>query len=431
MQRKKWLYSLSELPENFVEKLLFWANEHPTFAWLEGHTLAQKYSSFDTALALGVVSELETDYHHAFQKWKHYINQTQDYLFGYLGYDLKNDVEQLTSDNFDGLGFADLYFFQPQKLFFIKGNQVEIHYHTAYEHEWLIDKQVIENQHTVGNTIPSEIHIQQRVNQAEYEQQFERIQQHLKRGDTYELNYCIEFFATDALLVPLTVYQKLQSTAQTPFSAFLKLKNKYILSASPERYLRKKGQNIISQPIKGTRKRGNTPQEDVELKMELAQNSKEIAENVMVVDLVRNDLSITASKGSVTVEELCGIYSFSTVHQMISTVSSSLNPAIHPVKAVQTTFPMASMTGVPKISTMKIIEKVEQTKRGVYSGAIGYSTPHQDFDFNVVIRSLLYNADRQYLSFSVGSAITVKSQAVQEYEECLLKVAHIKKILEN
>ncbi len=149
----------------------------------------------------------------------------------------------------------------------------------------------------------------------------------------------------------------------------------------------------------------------------------------MIVDLVRNDLSHTAAKGSVEVEELCGIYSFEQVHQMISTVFSTVDETTSPIEILRTTFPMGSMTGAPKISAMKIIEELEETKRGLYSGAVGYFTPTNDFDFNVVIRSILYNAQNKYLSFSVGSAITSQAIPEQEYEECLLKAKAMFEVL--
>jgi para-aminobenzoate synthetase component 1 len=149
----------------------------------------------------------------------------------------------------------------------------------------------------------------------------------------------------------------------------------------------------------------------------------------MIVDLVRNDLSRTATKGSVEVEELCGIYTFKQVHQMISTVVSQVENTTSAVEIIKTTFPMGSMTGAPKISAMKIIEELEETKRGLYSGAIGYFSPEGDFDFNVVIRSILYNSKNQYLSFSVGSAITSEATAEGEYEECLLKAKAMFEVL--
>ncbi len=206
-----------------------------------------------------------------------------------------------------------------------------------------------------------------------------------------------------------------------PFAVFFRNHTQYLLSASPERYIRKEGNKIISQPIKGTAKRFEDPVQDEKSKQELAQSAKERTENIMIVDLVRNDLAHTSRKGSVKVEELCEIYTFRQVHQMISTVVSEVEPTTHPITILKTTFPMGSMTGAPKISAMKLIEALEETKRGLYSGAVGYFTPNGDFDFNVIIRSILYNSHEQYLSFSVGSAITAEAAPEKEYEECLLK----------
>jgi para-aminobenzoate synthetase component 1 len=149
----------------------------------------------------------------------------------------------------------------------------------------------------------------------------------------------------------------------------------------------------------------------------------------MITDLVRNDLSRTAQKGTVKVQELCGVYSFKQVHQMISTITSKLNYKYTLIDVLKLTFPMGSMTGAPKISAMKIIEELEATKRGLYSGAIGYFSPDGDFDFNVVIRSILYNQEKKYVSFSVGSAITAMSNPESEYEECLLKAKAMHEVL--
>ena len=171
--------------------------------------------------------------------------------------------------------------------------------------------------------------------------------------------------------------------------------------------------------------------EDQKLKQKLATDIKERSENVMIVDLVRNDLAKTAIKGSVEVEELCKVYTFDQVHQMISTVISQVSDQVHPVDILKTTFPMGSMTGAPKISAMKIIETLEETKRGLYSGAVGYFTPEGDFDFNVVIRSILYNSSKKYVSYSVGGAITAKSDPLSEYEECLVKAKAMRQVLEN
>ena len=229
----------------------------------------------------------------------------------------------------------------------------------------------------------------------------------------------------------MNLFQKLYQISQAPFSCYFRIKDLYIMSASPERFLKRMGDKIISQPIKGTSKRGDNPSEDDQLKKQLYESNKERTENVMVVDLVRNDLSKTAAKSSVNVEELFGVYSFKQVHQMISTISSRIKKGIHSLDVIKGAFPMGSMTGMPKISAMELIEKYETTKRGVYSGSIGYFTPEGDFDFNVVIRSILYNSRRKYASFMVGGAITFNSDPELEYEECLLKAKALFKVLED
>jgi len=246
----------------------------------------------------------------------------------------------------------------------------------------------------------------------------------------YEANFCIEFYGENANIDPLEKFRKLNDISQPPFAVFFKNNKHFLLCASPERYLKKEGNLIVSQPIKGTAKRFPDPIEDEKSKTELASDPKERAENIMITDLVRNDLSHTAQKGSVQVAELCGIYSFMQVHQMISTVTSKLDPQYGVIDVLKTSFPMGSMTGAPKISAMKIIDLLEESKRGLYSGALGYFTPDGDFDFNVVIRSILYNQEKQYVSFSVGSAITSLSVPEKEYEECLLKAKAMREVLE-
>jgi len=217
------------------------------------------------------------------------------------------------------------------------------------------------------------------------------------------------------------LFLRLNELAKAPFSSFYKKNNQYLLCASPERFLKKQGQQLISQPIKGTIKRGNTPVEDSGLQTALQHSTKDRAENVMIVDLVRNDLTRSSQTGTIRVEELFGVYPFEQVNHMISTITSTLRENVHAVDVIRHTFPMGSMTGAPKVMSMQLIEQYEQTRRGLYSGTVGYFTPEGDFDFNVVIRSMLYNASSRYLSFQVGGAIVYDSVPEREYEECLLK----------
>lgn len=419
-------------PEHFKLQLLQWSQQFNDVVWLDSNNYQQAYSNYDTVLAVDAFTSMQTDYHDAFEQLKEYQTHVQDWIFGYLTYDLKNDVEDLSSNNFDGLGFPDLFFFQPKKLFLLKDHQVEIQYLHIVEDELHNDLETITTWNDTANEqINSAIKIKLRIHKDQYFDKVNSLLTHIHRGDIYEANFCQEFYAEDTTINPLETYLKLNSISKTPFASFVKCQDKYLLSASPERYLRKKGNQIIAQPIKGTAKRSENSMEDTQLKTALETDEKERSENIMILDLMRNDLSKTAIKGTVKVEELCKVYTFSQVHQMISTVSSKIEDATHPVDVIKSTFPMGSMTGAPKISAMKIIEALEETKRGLYSGAVGYFSPSGDFDFNVVIRSILYNQAKQYVSYSVGGAITAKSDPLKEYEECLVKAKAMREVLEN
>ena len=421
-------------PEQFKQQLLTWSQQFREVVFLDSNSHTQEYSSFDCVLAVDAFTSLKTDFQNAFDDLKQYQQTTKDWLFGYLTYDLKNDVETLKSANFDGLHFPDLFFFQPKKIFLLKGNELEIRYLLLCDDEVEEDfEEIVESQsRSVGTKGESAaaLNIEQRISKEFYIEKVNKMLSHIHVGDMYEANFCMEFFAENAVIDPLEKFQKLNEISKAPFSIFFKNHKQYLLSASPERYLKKVGETIISQPIKGTSKRSSDPIEDEKSKQFLESDSKERAENIMITDLVRNDLSHTAQKGSVEVTELCKIYSFLQVHQMISTITSKLDAQYAPVDVLRTTFPMGSMTGAPKISVMKIIENLEETKRGLYSGAVGYFTPEGDFDFNVVIRSILYNQENQYVSFSVGSAITAQSDPEKEYEECLLKAKAMHEVLQ-
>ena len=414
------IHKIIDNPIQFKQQLLVWSQSFREIVFLDSNDNEQIYSDFDLVLAVDAFTSLKTDYQNAFENLKQYQQTTADWLFGYLSYDLKNDVEPLSSNNFDGLHFPDLFFFQPRKLFLLKGNQLEIQYLNVCDDEVAIDFEAItavQYFKSASDPIP----ISQRISKENYIEKVNRMLQYIHRGDLYEANFCMEFFAINATINPLEKFLKLNDISKPPFAVFFKNNTQFLLSASPERYLKKERERLISQPIKGTAPRFLDSVKDERSKYGLALDPKERSENIMITDLVRNDLSKTAQKGSVKVAELCGIYSFLQVHQMISTITSKLDSKFNILEAIRTTFPMGSMTGAPKIAAIKIIEKLEETKRGLYSGAVGYIKPNNDFDFNVVIRSILYNQEKQYISFSVGSAITSLSDPEKEYEECLLK----------
>lgn len=427
-------YQLKNI-ENFKQNLLLWSQQFDDVVWLDSNNHKNQYSSYDAVLAVDAFTAIRTDYFDAFERLKEYQTLTNDWIFGYLTYDLKNTTERLKSENFDGLEFPDLYFFQPKKLFLFKGNQVEIKYLKMVDDEIeedlrLIDTIVISSESEKSHN-ENPVKIKLRIHKDEYFEKVTKMLAHIHRGDIYEANFCQEFYSENSEINPLETFRKLNDISKSPFASFLKFENKYLISASPERYIKKNGNTVISQPIKGTAKRSKDKKEDLKLAEELSKDPKERSENIMIVDLVRNDLSHTATKGSVEVKELCKVYSFLQVHQLISTIQSQVKENTHPIDIIKTTFPMGSMTGAPKISAMKIIEDLEETKRGLYSGSVGYFTPNGDFDFNVIIRSILYNSTKKYISYSVGGAITSKSNPLKEYEECLIKAKAMREALEN
>ncbi|OQY02198.1 MAG: hypothetical protein B6I20_07130 [Bacteroidetes bacterium 4572_117] len=435
---RKWIDFYLRDKEKFTEQLLKWGDSKDTFIVLNSNReKSPKHiqQTYDFIAAVGVYQQITDDVTDSFEKLRSFSLKTDDWLFGYLSYDLKNETEKLNSDNFDGLEFPNLHFFIPEYIFLIKDDKLDIGYLTHltcsttvapifYEIETFIPNK--------GSRHYPKIKIEKRFTEEGYMLSVNKLKKHILKGDIYEANFCQEFYSNNAIIDPLEIYGKLNTISPTPFSAYYKNNGNYLISASPERFLSKNTDKIISQPIKGTAGRSKIKKEDEKLKSWLKNNEKERAENIMIVDLVRNDLSKTAKKGSVKIEELCKIYSFEQVHQLISTVSAEMDiDKFDIIDVIKNAFPMGSMTGAPKIRAMQLIEKYEKTKRGLYSGAVGYISPNKNFDFNVVIRSILYNKNKEYLSYIVGSAITFKSVAWQEYNECLLKAKAIYEVLEN
>ena len=360
-----------------------------------------------------------------------FLSGRDDWLFGHLGYDLKNEIENLTSGHPDRIKFPPAGFFIPVYIFIIRNNRLEAGWHPDYTGEEKVRKLIaeIESSPVHLNGVNRIGKIEEVISRSAYLETVEQIKVHIQRGDIYEVNFCQEFFSEKARIDPLSTWLKLIEESPTPFSCFYRQNEKYLLCSSPERFLKKTGNRIISQPIKGTAGRGKTPEEDKKLLEILNNDPKERAENIMITDLVRNDLSRIAARASVNVEELCGIYPYPRVHQMQSTISATLNHDTSFTDIIKASFPMGSMTGAPKIRAMEIIEQYEKSKRGLYSGAVGYITPEMDFDFNVVIRSIQYDRTASSLSFMTGSAITGPSIPENEYRECLLKAGAIKKVL--
>ncbi|MEI9807626.1 MAG: anthranilate synthase component I family protein [Bacteroidota bacterium] len=354
------------------------------------------------------------------------IDEKKTWLFGHLGYDLKNELDKFSSGHPDHIRFPDLFFFEPEIIIRLNEQEMIIEGDDPAAIFEAITSQAVHTR-LIKEEIPA---IQNRIAREEYLSIIRQLQKHILRGDCYEVNFCQEFYAEKAVIDPVLVYQKLAGISPNPFSALYRVNDKWLICASPERFLMKKDSTVLSQPIKGTSKRiAGDDEQDQKSREQLFHSGKDRSENVMIVDLVRNDLSKICEEGSVRVDELYGVYSFPQVHQMISTISGELKRNISFTEMIKATFPMGSMTGAPKKRVIELIEQYEKTRRGIFSGALGYISPDGDCDLNVVIRSIMYNASSGYLSFEAGSGITFYSDPANEWEECLLKAEAIKKVL--
>ncbi len=383
----------------FIQKALQFANRETSAVYLNPNSYDYPNGAFKHVLAFGSSKELKQGPDNNFYALQNFLKINKDWTFGYFTYELKNETEQLSSKNTDLINFPLLNFFIPKHLIFFDDKHSEIHSEEDPEklYQLILQEQI--------ETLPSafNISLQQKISKDEYLKKIKILKEMILKGDLYEINFCQEYFALNADINPLSTYLKLNEISPMPFSCYLKMDKRYLLCASPERFIKKEKTKLISQPIKGTAKRDTDP----------------------------NDLSRSALPGSVKVEEICGVYTFPKVHQMISTISAELSNAVTPVEAIKNAFPMGSMTGAPKVSAMQVIDKYEESVRGLFSGSVGYFTPDMDFDFNVVIRSILYNAETKYLSFQAGSAITHYADPEKEYEECGIKTAAIREVLQG
>ena len=410
--------------------MLNWANRFSIFCFLDNHHYQIAPNTLDCILAIGASKSISSGETSALKELQSFIDQTDKTLFGHLAYNLKTKAAETVSIHKDHLKFPDYFFFEPEIIIRLNENTIKIESNEDAEkilHE-ILEADLPLTESDKYNTVQ----VKSRISKQEYFETIEKLKKHILLGDCYEINFCQEFFAEEVVIDSLDIYQKLSSLSPNPFSTLYKLEDKYLICASPERFLKKEGRKILSQPIKGTSPRFvNDPEKDEKSKKQLFTSEKDRSENVMVVDLVRNDLSRVCKEGTVKLDELYGIYSFPQVHQMISTVSGELKENISFEEIIRATFPMGSMTGAPKKRVMELINQYEKSKRGIFSGAVGYIHPDGDFDFNVVIRSIMYNASEKYLSFQVGSGITFYSDAEKEYEECLLKADAMISVLQN
>jgi para-aminobenzoate synthetase component 1 len=346
------------------------------------------------------------------------------WTFGWFGYDIKNEIEHLETRKPSSLGHPILAWWEPEIVIKFSDSSVEILSGDKKDPRTEEAIEAIKNRGRVEE-VDNEGALVWSWDKSKYLLAFKEVKQLIQNGDVYELNLCMPLKGLASTNASWPLFCRLQHLTQAPFSGYLQCRSARIMSGSPERFLKLEGDRLLSQPIKGTVRRGKSVEEDNALFKTLQNSEKERAENVMIVDLVRNDLSRVARKATVEVTELCGIHSFETVHQMVSTIECRLSPEKGLSDILRATFPMGSMTGAPKISAMKHIDRLELEGRGTYSGSVGYITPSGDFDFNVLIRSLFHNSKTKELVANVGGAITALSEANQEYDECLLKAEAI------
>ena len=345
-------------------------------------------------------------------------------VFGHVCYEAKNRFEALSSRHEPMDGFPESHWWNARHSVIFKGSTAVLR--TKREH---IDEggellDALLREPPSRRALPF-VEWKRQTPRDEYLAELGKLLGHIHRGDIYEVNYCTQRKANLPGFDPYTAFAALLHHTDAPFAGFLRHGDNYALCASPERFLHIEGRRVVTQPIKGTRPRHNDPAQDLALAAELAADAKENSEHVMAVDVARNDLGRVAVQGSVQVEELRAVKSYATVHQMVSTVAALLRPDVSPNELLRATFPMASMTGAPKVRAMQLIDEAEGMARGIFSGSFGFFLPDGSADLNVVIRTLTYNAATGDASLITGGAITAASVPEQEWEECELKARSV------
>jgi para-aminobenzoate synthetase component 1 len=407
-----------------LHQILNWAEQQTCFLFLNGNDYRTFHGAFPQMIFAGQKTTIKS-YENSFAKLEALLGQ-KDWIYGFFSYDLKNEIEALESKNPATIQVEHANFAIPETIIEIEKGQLKI---TSFTEPDEVLRQIKSSTILTDNIVHQIDHPKSKTSRKKYIENVEKIKEAIVEGEFYEMNYCIEYSTRSSGFDAINCYKNLNEISPMPFSVLMKFGSKYLISASPERFLKKEGDKIISQPIKGTIKRSFDKKEDELLRKQLYESEKERAENLMIVDLVRNDLAKSSKTGSVHVDELFGIYTFKRIHQMISTVSAVHDTQTPITDIIKNAFPMGSMTGAPKIRVMEEIDKLEDSGRGLYSGATGFFTPEGDFDFNVVIRSIIYDKATNQISFHVGSAITYDSDPENEYNECMLKAESLFEVL--
>lgn len=432
MHRNKKSYEIGSADAGSIKAgMLNWSKQFSILVFLDSNSYPSVYDGYECLLAAGcryLVPSSGADPLAALQAAH---NEQGDWMFGHISYDIKNVLEPaLESRHPARHHFPLLQFFVPETVCYLDRNCATLTIETFGDPDDI--KKAIDDASAIPlPALAISLSFTPYIQKEHYIDIVGRLREHIREGDCYEINFCGGGHTTAKIAEPLAVFAALNRLSPAPFAAYYRDGDRYLMCASPERYLHKSGRQVLSQPIKGTARRGTDAAADAAMKAALRSDIKERAENVMIVDLVRNDLARCCEVGSVTVDELFGIYTFPQVHQMISTVSGTLRPDRSFTDAIRTSFPMGSMTGAPKFKVMQLIDRYEEARRELFSGTVGYITPAGDMDFNVIIRSLYYNADSEYLSYSTGGAITWDSIPEKEWEEMRLKAWAVERLFQQ
>ena len=406
--------------------MLNWSTRFSILLFLDSNSYPSAYEGYECLLAVAAGREAIVEAH-TLEQLAAIHAACPSWLFGHITYDYRTVIDdQLASRHGATPEFAPLGFFAPQTVCYINRDCTTLTIESN-EDAGAVYTAICKTPVAAIAPLPR-LSFKRSVSKEAYINTIQALRDHIANGDCYEINYCTEGVAAGAEADPLQVFLALSKLSPAPFAAWYRLGEQYMMCASPERYICKQGNKIISQPIKGTARRGSDEATDAQAGQQLYNDIKERAENVMIVDLVRNDLARSCDTGSVQVDELFGIYTFPQVHQMISTVSGTLSPLHSFADAIRYSFPMGSMTGAPKRIVMQLIERYEQSGRGLFSGTVGYITPGGDMDFNVIIRSLFYDETARRISYQTGGAITWDSIPEQEWEEMRLKAWALERI---
>ncbi|MEY3444605.1 MAG: hypothetical protein RLZZ519_2886 [Bacteroidota bacterium] len=411
-------------PTGLVRRhLLHWAALQPYCVWLEScNTEVDRYGHYEWIL--GVTRSSQPQLYSSLADLETALVQEKDaWRFGFLGYELKAEIEPRlqtalpSSVNFPKMGLfkADLVVTK------LRGSK-EITFECGWSED-LLD--------TILKVQPAKAGVTgfsgftSNFTESEYCATVSELRNHIREGDVYEINLAQCFSAKAEIASPVALYESLIAASPVPFAGYCKWENLHLICASPERFLRLHQHQLITEPIKGTASRGNSPEQDAQMAFHLRNSIKEQAENVMIVDLSRNDLHRSCEVGSVEVPHLFEVQTFPQVHHLVSTITGRKRLDVSAVQAIRNTFPPGSMTGAPKVRACERIAQYERLSRGVYSGSLGYFAKNGDFDWNVVIRSLVYDAANGQMSYHVGGAITWDSDPAAEYAETLLKAKAI------